>query len=245
MQKDYFSDHASIYATFRPSYPSELYAYVFSHLKSFDAAWDCATGNGQVASELCKHFTRVEATDISQQQLANAIQGKNIHYHISSAEQNSFPDASFDLITVAQALHWFDTEKFFAEAKRVGKPGGKLAIWGYSVLSVNNEVDPLFYHYYNTIVGPYWDAARKHIEEEYANIYFPFPSVQTEHFALKVEWTFDQFLGYLRSWSATQKFMKAVGHDPLPAFSEKLQKVWRAEEKKVVSFPIFLKLCSL
>lgn len=245
MQKDYFSQHASIYAAFRPSYPPELYTYVLGNLKSFGAAWDCATGNGQVASELCRHFTTVEATDISQQQLDNAILAKNIHYQISSAEQTSFTDTSFDLITVAQALHWFDTEKFFTEAKRVGKPGGKLAVWGYSVLSVNKEVDALFYHYYNTIVGPYWDAARKHIEEEYANIYFPFPTVQTARFALQVEWSLAQFLGYLRSWSATQKFMNVEGYDPLQAFTEEFQKFWKPEEKKVVTFPIFLKLFTL
>lgn len=245
MHKDYFSQHASIYAAFRPTYPPELYDYVFSTLKGFDTAWDCATGNGQIAGELCKHFIDIKATDISKQQLDNAIQAKNIHYSISTAEQTPFPNASFDLITVGQALHWFKTEQFFAEAKRVLKPDGKLAIWGYSVLSVNKEIDPLFYFFYNSIVGPYWDAARNHIEEEYTNIHFPFQKVQTKHFTLPVEWTLDQFIGYLRSWSATQKFIKEVGHDPLPAFSEKLQKVWSKEAKKVVTFPIFLKLCSL
>lgn len=245
MQKDYFSQHASVYAAFRPSYPKTLYDFIYSHLTHFDAAWDCATGNGQVASELCKHFKSVEATDISQQQLDNAVLAKNIRYSISPAEQTSFAANSFDLITVAQALHWFDTDKFFTEAKRVGKPGGKVAVLGYSILTVNKEIDELFYYFYETIVGRYWDAARKHVEEEYASIHFPFEKILTERFELRTEWDRNQFLGYLRSWSATQKFIKAEGYDPLIAFSEQLKKVWAGEEKKTIIFPIFLKLCSL
>lgn len=245
MQKDYFSQHASIYAAFRPLYPKALYDFVFSKLTNFDAAWDCATGNGQVAGELCKHFKIVEATDISQQQLDNAVQAKNIRYSISPAEKTGFVDASFDLITVAQALHWFDTDKFFAEAKRIGKPGGKVALWGYSILTVNKEIDALFYYYYETVVGRYWDEARKRVEEEYASIHFPFEKILTERFELRTEWDRNQFLGYLRSWSATQKFIKAEGSDPLIAFAEQLKKVWVGEDKKTIIFPIFLKLCSL
>lgn len=245
MQKDYFSQHASVYAAFRPSYPRALYDFVFSHLTHFDAAWDCATGNGQMAGELCKYFKTVEATDISQQQLDNAVQAKNIRYSIAPAEQTSFDADSFDLITVAQALHWFDTDRFFAEAKRVGKPGGKVAVLGYSILTVNKEIDELFYYFYETVVGHYWDAARKHVEEEYASIHFPFEKILTKRFELLVEWDLNQFLGYLRSWSATQKFIKAEGYDPLVAFSEQLKKAWAGEEKKTIIFPIFLKLCSL
>lgn len=245
MQKDYFSQHASIYAAFRPTYPKELYTFLYGHVSAFEKAWDCATGNGQVASELSRQFKSVEASDISQQQLDNAFQAENIRYSVCPAEQTSFPDATFDLITVGQALHWFDTEKFFREAKRVGKPGGKLALWGYSVLTVNESIDALFYRYYNSIVGPYWDAARKHIEEEYASIHFPFDSLETKQFQLTVEWTPEQFVGYLRSWSATQKYIKVQNHDPLSSFMEELTMRWGDDTTKVITFPIFLKLCSL
>lgn len=245
MQKDYFSQHASIYATFRPTYPKALYDFVFSNLTHFDRAWDCATGNGQVAGELCKYFKTVEATDISQQQLDNAVQAKNIRYTISPAEKTGFADKSFDLITVAQALHWFDTDRFFTEAKRIGKPGGKVALWGYSILTVNKEIDELFYYYYDTVVGRYWDAARKHVEEEYASMHFPFEKIQTERFEIRVGWDLNQFIGYLRSWSATQKFIRAEGYDPLVTFSDQLKEVWNGEGGKNVIFPIFLKLCSL
>ncbi len=243
--KDYFSGHSKIYAAFRPSYPHELYKFIFSHVKHFENAWDCATGNGQVAQSLEKQFTKVEATDISQTQLDSAVKAPKITYSKSSAEQTSFADASFDLITVGQALHWFDHDKFFREVKRVGKPGSILAVWGYSVLSVNKEIDRLFYHYYNDVVGIYWDEARRHIEEEYAKIHFPFHDVQNKRFELKLEWSIDHFIGYLCSWSTTQKFMKVNNSDPLIDFRAELEKVWGADEIKGTCFPIFLKLCTL
>lgn len=243
--KDYFSQHASIYVAFRPSYPASLYQFVLEKLSVTEKAWDCATGNGQVALELSKYFDVVEATDISQQQLDHAHLAENIRYRLSLAEQTPFPDNSFDLITVGQALHWFDTPRFFAEAKRVGKPGACLAIWGYSFLTVNTEIDTRFLYYYNNIVGPYWDSARKHIEEEYSTLHFPFEKIETEHFSLEVEWSFEQFIGYLRSWSATQKFIKEKNTDPLIDFSATLQEVWSPSQKMKVTFPIFLKVCAL
>lgn len=245
MAKDYFSQQAGTYATFRPHYPADLYAYLFKKVKHFGKAWDCATGNGQVASELAKHFKSVEATDISQQQLDNAIAVNNIHYSLSPAEQTNFPDDSFDLITVGQALHWFDQAAFFKEAVRVAKPGASLAVWGYAIIRVNEEIDKLFYNYYEGTVGKYWDQARKHIENEYADFHFPFAAIDHQHFTLQLHWTAEHYLGYLRSWSATQKFINENGFDPLKDFSEALAHFWRPDEIKTVQFPVFLKLCSL
>lgn len=240
--KDYFSGHSSVYAAFRPAYPDSLYEFVFARLNGFAVAWDCATGNGQVAQALASRFASVEATDISQQQLDNAIQKENIRYSISPAEKTTFPDGTFDLVTVGQALHWFDHEKFFSEIKRVTKPNGMLAVWGYSVLSISPEIDPIFYDYYNHTVGEYWDEARRHVEEEYARIAFPFAGIESEKFSFVLPWTLPQFAGYLRSWSATQKFIKARGFDPTSTVVEKLREHWGEAETKRVSFPIFLKL---
>lgn len=245
MAKDYFSGHSKIYAAFRPAYPEALYQFVLSHVSNFDKAWDCATGNGQVAQVLCRHFSHVEATDISQSQLDNAFIANNIHYAACPAEQTPFADAAFDLITVAQALHWFDHEKFFTEVSRVAKRGTVLAVWGYSVLTVNKEIDKLFYHYYNNIVGPYWDDARKHIEEEYAAIHFPFENCITKKFSMSVVWTAEHFIGYLRSWSATQKFIQENGYDPLEKIAQQLHAFWNPTETKAVIFPIFVKLMVL
>jgi len=245
MKKDYFSGHSKIYAAFRPSYPQELYEFIFKHVKHFENAWDCATGNGQVAQGLCNHFGRVEATDISQEQLDSAFKAPNIFYSKCSAEETPFEDGYFDLITVGQALHWFDQALFFEEVKRVGKHGCMFAVWGYSILTVNEEIDRLFYHYYNNIVGSYWDEARKHIEEEYARVHFPFDKILNEKLYLKVDWSIDHFIGYLRSWSATQKFMKENNYDPLIDFEEELKKVWKDGEIKTATFPLFIKLCEV
>jgi ubiquinone/menaquinone biosynthesis C-methylase UbiE len=239
-QKDYFSGHSKLYATFRPTYPENLYDFIFKQVKHFDRAWDCATGNGQVAQVLAKHFRHVEATDISQQQLDNAVQIKNIHYSQHSAEKTAFPGKHFDLITVGQALHWFDLTKFYQEVNRVAKKDALFAVWGYAVCSVNQHVDEHFNHFYNHVVGPYWDSARRMVEEEYQNLPFPFEQIATRKFSIEVEWTLEEFAGYLTTWSATQKFMRDKNYNPVPEVVKLIQPYWKGRE--TVSFPVFLKL---
>src|SRR5690606_37289042 len=167
MAKDYFSGHSKLYATFRPTYPDTLYEFIFKHVKQFDTAWDCATGNGQVAHVLAKYFKQVYATDISSEQIKHAQQAQNIIDKVEPAEQTSFSNNQFDLITVAQALHWLHPEDFFREAMRVAKPGSILAVWGYANCFVNSEIDKHVAHFYPHIVGPYWDKARMLIEQHY------------------------------------------------------------------------------
>ncbi|MFZ6010005.1 MAG: class I SAM-dependent methyltransferase [Bacteroidota bacterium] len=241
-QKDYFSSHSRIYATFRPTYPEKLYQFIFSHLNGQSTAWDCATGNGQVAQRLGKDFEKVFATDISRQQLDEAHQASNIFYSVSSAEQTSFQDNQFDLITVGQALHWFRIDEFYREAKRTAKPHGLLAIWGYALLSIEPAIDELFLDFYHNTAGPYWDSARKLVEGEYCDVPFPFEVIETPKFEIVVQWDLDQFAGYITSWSATQKYIKTLGTNPAVAFSEKLKPYWKAGIQKTVTFPVFMKL---
>ena len=238
--KDYFSGHSKLYATFRPTYPEDLYTFIFKHVKNFDSAWDCATGNGQVAHVLARNFKTVHATDISQQQLDHAVQAKNIHYSVQGAEQTTFSANQFDLITVGQAMHWFDIDKFYIEVKRVAKKDALLAVWGYAICSVNREVDKHFYHFYNNVIGPYWDSARKMVDEEYKNVPFPFEQIQTTKFSIKVEWTIEDFAGYLTTWSATQKFIKEKNYNPVPEVIKLMEPSWN--KKEVVLFPVFIKL---
>ena len=240
--KDYFSAQSKQYATFRPTYPDDLYQFIFTHLHTKSCAWDCATGNGQVANYLSAHFERVYDTDISQQQLNNALHKNNIIYTVSSAEKTSFANDQFDLITVAQALHWFNVDEFYKEARRVAKNNSLLAVWGYGLCAVNQEVDKLFLDFYHNIVGPYWDNARKLVEAEYKDIPFPFKIISTPKFYIRVDWTFEQFTGYLSTWSATQKYIGVNKINPVIAFEEKLAKLWSDVEKKTINFPIFLKL---
>jgi hypothetical protein len=240
--KDYFSGHSKIYAAFRPSYPQAVYDFILRYVPGKITAWDCATGNGQVAKVLSEYFKKVDATDISQQQLDRAYQADNIYYATSAAEKTSFTDNQFDLITVGQALHWFDVDAFYKEAKRVGKNKSILAIWGYSLCSVDEDIDKIFLDFYRNIVGPYWDNARKLVEEEYKNMPFPFEQITTPKFEINVSWTRNEFVGYLTSWSATQKYIKTNKINPVDAIAEQLKKYWRVDETKTVRFPVFVKL---
>lgn len=239
--KDYFSTQSQAYATFRPNYPDELYQFIFQHVRNRDNAWDCATGNGQVAHQLAKYFSNVYATDISAQQLGHAIRKDNIIYSVGRAEKTEFHDHQFDLITVAQALHWFDRDAFYKEVTRVCKPGGILAVWGYAMLTIEPSIDNLILDFYNGTVGPYWDKARRLVEDEYRSIEFPFERIQSPAFNIKVKWTLDQLAGYLLSWSATQNFIKDKGYDPIPTLIIDIKKIWPTE-KKTGSFPLFVQI---
>ena len=188
------------------------------------------------------HFNKVLASDISKQQIENAFQAANIEYTVCSAEQTPFEDQSFNLITVGQALHWFDLDAFYAEAKRTLKEDGLLAVWGYANLSISDEIDKHFLHFYNNVVGPYWDEARRLVEDEYRNIHFPFKEISTPNFSIEVDWNVDQLAGYLTSWSATQKFIKANQYNPVGNFMIVLKPLWKKDEVKRVKFPVFLRL---
>jgi ubiquinone/menaquinone biosynthesis C-methylase UbiE len=239
--KDYFSTQSKVYAAFRPTYPAELYDFIFKQVERRDRAWDCATGNGQVATHLSSHFRDVFATDISQQQLDHATFVKNVQYAVCPAEKTNFPDNHFDLITVAQALHWFDRESFYNEVSRVGKPNAILAVWGYALLYIDPEIDKMIMEFYNNTVGPYWDNARRLVEQQYKTITFPFEEIPTPAFSIQVQWSIDQLSGYLQSWSATQKYIKENGADPVPGFILSLSKYWKKPVMEV-SFPIFMRI---
>jgi ubiquinone/menaquinone biosynthesis C-methylase UbiE len=241
-QKDYFSKQSKAYAAFRPTYPEELYQFIFSHLNHQNVAWDCGTGNGQVARHLARYFDKVYATDISQQQIDHAFSADNIEYTVCQAEQTPFAENQFDLITVGQALHWINTDEFYREAQRTARPEALLAVWGYALLSIEEKIDKCFLDFYHNTVGPYWDSARKLVEEEYRTIPFPFRLIPSPKFKITVPWTLEEFAGYVTSWSATQQYINIIGQDPVPVFIETLKQYWNPGEKKIVTFPLFLKL---
>ncbi|RTQ53217.1 class I SAM-dependent methyltransferase [Hymenobacter gummosus] len=238
---DRFSNHAAQYAQFRITYPPALYEFLLSVTPGRTMAWDCGTGNGQVAADLAPHFSRVEATDISEKQLAQAAARPNVHYHVSGAEQTPFAADSFDLVTVAQALHWFDAKAFHEEVRRVAKPGATIAEWGYGLVSVNEQIDPLIQHFYTDIVGPYWDENRRHIDDEFARIPFAFAEVEHRRFEERQHWDAERFLQYLQTWSSVQRYRQAVGEEPLKQIEQSLREPWGGE-KREVCFPIFLRV---
>jgi ubiquinone/menaquinone biosynthesis C-methylase UbiE len=203
-----FSNHAQQYATFRPTYPKALYDFIFKHVRKFDSAWDCGTGNGQVARDLALRFKKVAATDISEMQLANAIRAENIQYSVAGEETN-FPDSTFDLITITQAIHWLDISKFYNEVRRVGNEKAAIAVWGYGLLHIFPEIDAHLHHFYFNVVGSYWDKERRLIDDHYKTIPFPFEEIVTSSFHISVDWTLPEFQGYLSTWSSVQKYIQA------------------------------------
>ncbi len=239
--KDNFSKQADIYAKYRPDYPLELFDFILTQVGKKQIAWDCATGNGQSAKVLACFFDKVFATDISKKQIEHAEQGANIFYSVQPAEQTSFPDNSFDLITVSQALHWFATEEFYKEAKRVSKRDGVLAAWSYSLLHISPAIDTLVRSYYTNVVGPYWDNERKYVDEEYKTILFPLKETATPEFTMNYYWTIEELEGYLNTWSALQKFITANNYNPAPDLIQQVKPHWKTETMRV-SFPVHLRL---
>ncbi|RWW92051.1 class I SAM-dependent methyltransferase [Flavobacterium cerinum] len=239
--KDNFSALAGGYSKYRPYYPPEMIEYIVSFVKEKHEALDVATGNGQVAIELSKHFKKVYATDISQKQLDNATQADNIVYKVESAEHTAFADGQFDLITVAQAIHWFDFEAFYKEVYRILKPDGVFAVLGYGLFSTNPETDKLLRYFYYETIGPFWDPERKYIDNNYTTIPFPFDEIEVKQFMNEFIWTFDQLIGYLETWSAVQHYTNKVGKNPVNDIKDALKISWEKSDKKV-TFPLLLRI---
>ena len=240
--KDHFSGHASEYARYRPRYPGEMFAFLASLAPSRELAWDCATGNGQAASALAPHFQRVIATYASAAQIDNAEPHEHVDYRVAPAEASGLDSSSIDLITVAQALHWFDLNKFFAEAARVLKPNGILAVSGYQLLKITNEIDAIVNRFYYETTDPFWPPERDIIERGYTTIDFPFPELAVPRFEMRLDWNLDQLLGYLRTWSATKKFIETNGYDPVDSLGSELRPIWQDENRaRLVRWPLVLR----
>ncbi|RDC64029.1 class I SAM-dependent methyltransferase [Adhaeribacter pallidiroseus] len=242
--KNLFSAQAKEYKQFRPTYPVALYQRIYQEVLFKEHAWDCGTGNGQVAKELAKIFKKVAATDISQSQIAQAEHQDNITYTVSRAEQTNFASETFDSITVAQAIHWFDFELFYQEVARVSKPDALLAIWGYGLIQFNEAtINTIIRHFYKEITGPYWDTERHYIDEAYQTIPFPFPEIQIkERFYINRDFTLSELAGYLNTWSSIQKY-KLVNHlNPVNELLTSLQPYWQENKSQTATFPLFLRL---
>ena len=242
--KDNFSKQASGYSKYRPHYPNEMIDYLISFVENKSMALDIATGNGQIAHKLSTFFEKVYATDISQKQLDNAIPVENVVYRLESAEKTSFDDKSFDLITVAQAVHWFNFDVFYKEIYRILKPEGIFAVLGYGLFSTNAESDLIIRNYYYNIVGPYWDKERKYLDENYTTIPFPFDEIKTKSFENHFTWTFEELMGYLETWSATQHYILKNNSNPLDLIREELKISWQKNDQKV-TFPLLFRIGKL
>jgi len=224
--EDHFSEVAANYAVYRPTYPESLYAWLAGLCDRHDAAWDCGTGTGQAAVGLAAHFDRVYATDPSAEQVAHAAPHPNVAYSVAPAEASGLPDASVDLVTVAVALHWFDLPRFYDEVRRVARPGAAVAAWCYTRAFITPGIDEIVEGYYSGVVGPYWPMERRHVENGYANLPFPFDPIEPAPIAIEARWDLPHLLGYLRTWSATVRAAKALGRDPLEGPMPALKAAW-------------------
>lgn len=241
---DHFSSVSSAYAQFRPRYPAALFAYVCSLSPRRERAWDAATGNGQAAVGLAEHFAEVIASDASASQIAHATPHPRVAYRVALAEASGLDDASVDLVTVAQAMHWLDVDRFFDEARRVLRPDGILAIWGYQLLRVAHErLERLVAHYYSHVVGPWWPPQRVIVEDGYRSLRFPFPEIDAPPFAMEARMSLEDLAGFVATWSATRRCREGTGRDPLAPFVEALRDAWPADVPAVeVRWPMALRI---
>jgi SAM-dependent methyltransferase len=212
-------------------------------VSSHEAAWDCATGNGQAAIALAGYFQKVYATDASEKQIANAFHHPKIQYSVALAEDSRLPDKSVDLITLATAIHWIDTDKFADEARRVIKPGGILAVWNYTRCIIGNEITAILDDYYQNILGKYWDPKLYSLLFDDTLYELPFEKIKAPDIPMVSNWNFEQLINYLKTWSASQKYIKENNSDPLEFIYEPLRNSWKdKDEVKEINLQYFLRV---
>ena len=241
--QDHFSELAKKYAGFRPNYPAELFNYLATLVPAESVIWECACGSGQATIDLARRFARVIATDGSREQIAAAPPNPRVEYRVATAEDCGLANESVGLVAVAQAVHWFNLEKFYAEANRVLQPEGAIAIWAYGKAFVEgDEIDRLVQEFYSETVGPYWPPERHIVEAGYRTLPFPFAELPPQNFEIKVHWSLEQLLGYFSSWSATNRYIKANGSNPIDELRAQLKPLWGAEERtRQVHWPVALR----
>jgi SAM-dependent methyltransferase len=240
--KDHFSRQATDYAKFRPRYPQGLFDYLGSIAPRRQLAWDCGTGNGQAAVGLASVFDHVIATDASDKQIANAQPHERVKYRVAPAENSGIDSATIDLIIVAQALHWFDLDRFYEEAGRVLKPDGVLAASAYNLLHIEPAIDQVINRYYHEVVGPFWPPERRLIEQ-FVDLPFPFQQIHPPKFEMTASWDLNHLVGYLRTWSSTQRSIAAKGEDPVKEISDELGRAWGTpEQTRNVNWPLTLRV---
>lgn len=223
---DHFSRDSVAYARFRPRYPPELFAWLATLPAACSIAWDCGTGTGQAAALLTRHFDLVVASDPSRTQLAAADRTTGALYVACPGEWSALGARRVDLVTVAQALHWLDRDRFYPEVSRVMAPGGAFAAWSYGVLRSSPAVDRVIARFYGETVGSWWPPERALVEGGYRGIAIPIAEVPPPPFAIEARLTLEELLGYIRTWSAVGRFISAQGHDPIPELHEALLPVW-------------------
>lgn len=241
--KDHFSQQSEAYAKYRPPYPLRLFDYLASLVGERDWAWDCATGSGQAALGLTSQFRHVIASDASGHQIVHAVRHENIHYFVCSAEAAPIRSRTINLITVAQAIHWFDFATFYHDVRRVAAPGGILAVWSYGWMESSHSLDAILKKYHDEILGSYWPPERRYVDEGYRTIPFPFEELDPPACAIELAWAQEELFGYLESWSATQNYIKQKGTNPIELIRHDIEKLWYDPlERKKICWPLNMRI---
>lgn len=242
MFRDHFSGHSGSYRDFRPHYGRDVLSYLATLAPRDGLVWDAGTGSGQLAAALGEIFARIVATDASAEQIRNATLHSCVEYRIEPAERTSLTDRSVDLVTVAQAAHWFDLERFYAEVRRVARPGAAIVLLGYELMSISPEIDRLVQWFYKPVVGAYWPPERAHLETGYRDLSFPFPAIDAPPLELMHEWNRDQLTGYVGTWSAVSRYRKECSEDPIPQLLDRLAVHWpNPADRRTVRWPLIVK----
>lgn len=238
--KDLFSQNSLAYKQARPHYSHQIIEAILKYVPERSFAWDCGAGSGQLTQLLAPYFDHVVATDISEAQLRQAPYFENVSYQLQAAEQTTIPAHSIDLVTVAQAIHWFNFEAFYTEVSRVLKPNGVIAVIGYGLIQVQNrEVNHLIQQLYTEILKDYWDHERRYVDEQYQTIPFPFKEYVVPQLHLNDQWTAQHVLNYLKTWSALQHYQKQHTDDPLWHIAKALK---NGLEPVLITFPVWLRI---
>jgi SAM-dependent methyltransferase len=240
--KDHFSGCAADYAAYRPTYPAALFEVLASLARRQELALDCATGNGQAAIGLAERFAHVVAIDASAQQLASARPHPRVEYQVARAEQTGLDGATVDLVSAAQAVHWFDFDGFYAEARRLLAPGGAVAVYTYNFARVDAAFDRVLDRLAREVVGPYWPPERRWVDEEYRTLPFPFAEVAVPSLENEAHWDLGRLLQYVATWSACRRYREATGRDPIKMVQDELTAAWGdPSQARRVRWPIFIR----
>jgi SAM-dependent methyltransferase len=244
--KDHFSSHAAGYAAYRPTYPAALIDFLADAAPARTLAIDCGCGTGQLSVPLAGRFDRIVATDASAAQVASATPQPRVEYRIAPAEATGEPDHSADLMTVAQAAHWLELDRFYEEARRVIRPDGVLALITYGVLRVDEEIESIVQHFYHDVIGPYWPPERRHVDAGYRDLPFPFTEIAYPPLAIEATWPLAEFVGYVDTWSAVRAAEKAVGRAPIETFVRDLSSAWGDPvRRRTIRWPLSLRVARL
>lgn len=235
-----FNTESHKYFQYRPRYPKQLYEFINSVCESKEVVWDSACGNGQVAVDISKYFSIVEASDIHENQIKNAFEKDNVHYSLQNSEATNYPDNFFDAVCVAQALHWFNLDAFFYEVKRVLKKEGLFFCWGYSFFKINDEIDQIITDFLLKEIEPFWSENNRLLHHEYVEITFPFKKIETPDFEMKEKWQLNQLLEYLSTWSAVKLYNKNKPTNIIDELALNLSKCWNENEIKEIKIDFFV-----